>query len=133
MAIAPTVTYFGRLPTSIVMQSSTQFDGTTAQSAAAVITPGLYTFPVQALGGYYKFHNESVVVESIAYTGAGTLTVKRMFATGAGVVDATATADTLISTKIRLTPGEWLEFVTTGATTPKLVITGRAALGEQEI
>ena len=42
MAIAPTIKYFGRFPTSIVLQSTSSFDGTTPQSNLPVITPGLY-------------------------------------------------------------------------------------------
>jgi hypothetical protein len=73
----PAIQYFGRFPTDIVMQSTNSFNGG-AQTSLPTLSPGQYTFPAQAGGGLYWFHTEPVEVKQIAYSGAGTLTVKKV-------------------------------------------------------
>ena len=48
--MATTTVYFGAKPTSIILQSSTQFNGT-ATTGAAALTQAIYTFAAQAGGG----------------------------------------------------------------------------------
>lgn len=136
MSIAPTVKYFGRLPSVIVMQSSSGFDGSTVQATSLTnptITPGVYTFAVQTGGGVYNFHDEQIEVRQIAYSGGGTCTVTRIL----GVPGSTPVSSTLITTlttaapaflpTIFLAPGEYLAFVSSGGTNPVLSITANLA------
>lgn len=76
----PAIAYFGRFPTDIIMQTNSSFNGT-AQLAPPVLSPGQYTFPVQAGGGLYNFHTAPIEVKQIAYSGTGTLTVTKVLTT----------------------------------------------------
>lgn len=124
MSIAPTIKYFGQNPTTIVMKSSSNFDGTTAQAALPVITPGLYTFPAQAGGGLYNFHEYPVDVMEVAYKGGGTLTINKILSSGGTVVVGTiAGTGVFFQESFSVMPGEVLQFVSSGGTTPELAIT----------
>jgi hypothetical protein len=130
MPIAPTIAYFGRQPTTIVLQSSDQFNGT-AQTGTPTITPGVYTFAPQSGGGLYNFHcapNPAgpVTVKQIAYKGGGTLTVKTVVA-GIEVVIGTITSEGALFTDISLSVNEALKFSTSGATNPVVAVTAHEA------
>jgi hypothetical protein len=133
MAISPTVKYFGRFPTVIVMQSSSQFDGSSPQGSPAVISPGVYTFPAQAGGGVYAFHETPVEVKQIAFAGGGTLTVTKVIgvfggATVASSVIAVITGATPVDlTQFFLSPGEYLTMVSSGGSNPVVSITAHEA------
>jgi hypothetical protein len=131
--MAATVQYFGRFPTVIVMQSSSQFDGTTAQSAAPVISPGVYTFPAQAGGGLYAFHQDPVEIKQIACSGGGTVTVTKVVGTPGSTPVMSSAIGSITGaipanfTNLFLAPGEYLQFTSSGSTTPKVSITGQLA------
>ena len=145
MSVAPTVLYHGQRPSTIVMQSSSQFDGTTAQSGTLalgtlVMTPGLYVFAPQAGGGLYNFHDlvggqQSITVLSISYKGGGTLTVSRKFVNVTGFptiqVGTIASAGDLVFGlgELTLAPFEDLTLVSTGATNPIVAITAMLSSG----
>jgi hypothetical protein len=133
MAVAATIKYFGRQPTTIVMQSSNAFDGT-AQTGTPTISPGLYLFPVQAGGGLYNLHEETIEIKQVTFDGGGTLTVTKVVGNPASPTTSTVVA-TLASngqnlmantTNIYLTPGEALKF-TGGSSNPKVCITASLA------
>lgn len=129
MAIAPTVKYFGSAPTTIIMQSSSNFDGS-AQTGDPVITPGLYTFPAQAAGGKFDFHEEAVKVLNVVYRGGGTLTIKKVFKLISGTPKATVgtvSSEGAFNTVINLAPGEYLEFTSAGGTNPMVEVTSQLA------
>jgi hypothetical protein len=133
MAVAATVKYFGRFPTTIVLQSSGQFVGSAAPTSQAVITPGLYVFPADADSGVYAFHEDPVEVKQIAFSGGGTLTVTKVVgvfggATTMSSVIAVITGATPVDlTNFFLSPGEYLTFASSGSTAPKISITGHLA------
>ena len=130
---AATVVYFGQHPSTIVMQSSSNFDGT-VQTGVPTITPALYVFPLQAGGGLYNFHSlvgtqEPVSVLSISYKGGGTLTIKRQLSSLAGTpmitVGQITTEGDLVFEEgdLTLSPNEDLIITSTGATNPIVSIT----------
>ena len=141
MAISPSIVFFGKNPSTIILQSSTNFDGT-AQGTDPVITPGLYTFPAQAGGGLYNFHDfvgtqEAVSVQSISYAGGGTLTVKRKLQTAAGTPSITIGTVTtqgdlaFEDNGLVLSFNEDLVFTSSGGTSPVIAITAKLANGGQ--
>lgn len=131
MAVPATVKYFGRFPTTIVMQSSSSFDGT-AQTGAAVITPGLYIFPSQAGGGLYNFHDHPVEVKQISVSGGGSVVVTQFVLDSAGATVASSVVATLSGNtdtffnNLILVPNVILKF-TGGSGTPKVTITASEA------
>jgi hypothetical protein len=143
MAFAPTIVYFGRFPSVVVMQSTTNFDGTTPQSSPPVLSPGIYTFPPQAGGGVYAFHQGSpgfynstqmqIEVKQVAYAGGGTLTITKVVGIAgqtpvmSSVVEVITSADPVNLSDLFLAPGEYLTFVSSGATNPQISITAHRA------
>ena len=133
MAVAATVKYFGRFPTTIVLQSSGQFVGAAVPTGQAVITPGLYVFPADADSGVYDFHEDPVEIRQIAFSGGGTLTVTKVVGVFGGAtvmssVIATITGTTPVDlTNFFLSPGEYLTFSSSGSTTPKISVTANLA------
>lgn len=110
----PTIEYFGQLPTTIILKTTTEFTGT-AMISVPVITQGLYTFQEQVGGGHYNFHKESIDVKNITYGGAGSLAVKKV--TGGKevlIATLTPTAGELFENTV-LSPGESLKFISTGS------------------
>ena len=132
MAIAATIKYFGRFPTTIVLQSSSNFDGS-AQTGAPVITPGLYVFPVQAAGGLFAYHEDPIEIKQIAYAGSGTLTVTKVVGNPGGptimtsVVETVSGATPIILSNFFLSPGEYLTFSTSGGGTKQVSVTSHMA------
>ena len=129
--MAATIKYFGRFPTTMVLQSSSNFDGT-AQTGTPTLAPGIYTFPAQAGGGLYNFHEVPIEVKQIAYSGGGTCTVTKVVGpVGApvqSVVMATLSSGTPADqVQIYLSPGEALLFSSSGGTNPVLSITAHEA------
>ena len=130
--MAATIYYFGRFPTTIVMQSNSQFNGT-AQTGTPVISQGAYTFPVQAAGGLYDFHDVPVEVKQISYSGGGTCTVTKVVVDINGDVLQQAVVATLSSStpiynvNTYIDPNEYLTFSTSGATNPVVAITAQLA------
>jgi len=130
--MAATIYYFGRFPTTIVMQSSTQFNGT-AQTGTPVMSPGAYTFPVQAGGGLYAFHDLPIEVEQISFSGGSTCTVTKVVEDSNGSTLQSTTLATLNSsnpiynTKTFLTPNEYLTFSSSGGANPVVAITAHLA------
>jgi hypothetical protein len=111
-----TISYFGQLPTTIVMKTSDGFDGS-AQTGVPVITPGLYTFPLQALGGLYNFHSVydgSIEVKNISYKGTGTLTIKKSVASVDITIATIASGEGEFFENTTLSPGETLKFICAG-------------------
>lgn len=126
MSIAATVKYFGTSPTTIIFQGTSDFDGTTPQALPPVITPGTYTFPAQAAGGLYNFQEQPIQITDITYFGGGTLTIKKSFAGSQITLGTITSAGSFPMTQpIQLAPGEALNFVSSGGTTPKLAVTGQ--------
>jgi len=123
MAIAPTIKYFGQLPTTIIFQTSDDFDGG-PQLSLPVITPGEYTFPQQSGGGLYNFHEEAILIKNIEFVGSGSSTINMIIA---GVPTKIATlpdvgSDNLVARDVILTPGQWLSFTSSGGPTgPKKI------------
>lgn len=133
MSIAPTIKYFGRFPTVILMQATGDFDGTTLQAVAPVITPGLYTFAAQAGGGVFNFHEDPIEVKQIAYSGGGTLTVTKVVGVPGTAVQSSVIASitgsgvTVSLSNIFVSPGEYLKFVSSGGTAAKVSVTSQLA------
>jgi hypothetical protein len=99
------------------MRTSDGFDGTN-QTGVPVLSPGLYTFPVQSKGGLYEFHKEPVCVKGISYKGTGDLQIIKMIRTGTEALIATiAGGEGEFFEDILLTPGEALKFSNSGAGT----------------
>jgi hypothetical protein len=129
----PTIIYFGASPTTIIFQSSTNFNGT-AQTGTPTLSPGVYVFPVQAAGGLYNMHEllgngDPITVLNINYTGGGTLEVERVLDIVPG--DPTSTVGTISgSGDLQFKPGELvlnkgiqLSLSSSGATNPVVAIT----------
>jgi hypothetical protein len=138
MSIAPTIVFFGQMPTTIIMQSTTQFDGSTPQTinypTNPVIGQGSYVFAPQAGGGLYNFHDLvgtqlSITILSISYKGGGTCTVSRLLSNVSGTPSIqvgviTTQGDLVFETgDLTLAPFEDLTFVSSGATNPLVSIT----------
>lgn len=127
-----TIKFFGQDPTTIVMRSSTSFDGT-AQTGTPDITPGKYVFPVQAGGGLYNFHEGPIEVLNVFYSGGGTLTIKKRIVGGAnpGPGDLDVDVDTISGSgdlavlKMALSKGEYLVFTSSASTNPIVSITAK--------
>lgn len=127
MGIAPTIKYFGRFPTVIVFQGSSSFDGT-AQTGTPTIAPGIYTFPLQAGGGLYNFHESPIQVKQIAYSGGGTCLVKKVINGVQTVLIATLTTAAPVDfVDFYLAPAETLVITSSGDTTPVITITAHEA------
>jgi hypothetical protein len=141
MAISPSIVFFGKNPSTIILQSSTNFDGT-AQGSDPAITPGLYTFPAQAGGGLYNFHDlvgtqEAISIQSISYLGGGTLTVKRKLQSAVGtptvtIGTVTTQGDLVFEDNSLVLPfHEDLVFTSSGGTSPVIAVTAKLANGGQ--
>ena len=133
MAIPATVKFFGQDPTTVVMRCSSDFDGGayTFPTDNPEITPGQYLLPIKASEcGLYDFHDKPVEVLEISYTGGGTLTITKVSdRDGTAIetpVDSTA-GNKRLSDPIHLHKGDALKFVTSGATDPRIVVTGKEA------
>lgn len=128
--MAATIKYFGRFPTTVVLQSSTNFDGT-AQTGTPAITPGVYTFPEQVGGGLYNLHEGPIEVKQIAYSGGGACLVTKVMSTTSPAQEVLlATLDNTTPTDLTnffLAPGEYLKITSSGATTPKITLTASEA------
>ena len=120
------VSYFGQHPTTILFQTSDGFNGT-AQTGETVITPGLYTFPVQAGGGLYNLHNECVDVKNITFKGSGTLTISKTIAGMDATIATIGSGQGEFFENTTLSPGEALKFTCTGAA--KVAVTAALASG----
>jgi hypothetical protein len=112
-----------RTPTSILYQSSTQFDGT-LQLNPPVVEPGTLVHPVQA-GGGLLIPGVPIVILEVIYSGGGTLTITRTTGTAGSIATTIATLAALANTP--LGPDDTLQFVSSGATNPKLLIIAQAA------
>ena len=121
----PTYVYFSEAPSTIVLQGSAQFDGLAlGSSVVPTITPGVYTFAPQAANvGKYGFHDVPVKVINIEYVGGGTLTATKHLKSGDTLI---ATLTLPLAQSIFLGAGEYLKFVTAGATNPKVIVNGQA-------
>src|SRR5574343_287308 len=106
--MAATISYFGRFPTTIVFRSSSNFDGL-AQTGTPVITPGIYTFPAQAGGGLYAFHNIPIEVKQISYSGGGSCVVTKV----TGPVGGSPIQQTVVATLTTGAPTELTNFYLT--------------------
>jgi hypothetical protein len=110
----PTIEYFGQLPTTIVLKTTDNFNGS-AMTGTPVITPALYTFPAQAGGGEFDFHNEPIDVKNISYGGLGTLSIYKVVG-GKDVLLATLSPTSgEMFENTTLSPGEKLKFVSAGS------------------
>ena len=110
----PTISYFGQFPTTIVFQTSSGFNGT-AQTATPQITPGVYTFPVQAGGGEYDLHDNTIRVEGVTFKGSGTLTIKKSVAGLEASIGTITGGEGSYALDILVTPSESLKFYSSGA------------------
>jgi hypothetical protein len=117
----PTIIYFGSALTTILMQHSADFTGV-APAGLPTITPGLYTFAAQACGKY-AFHDSPVLVKGISYKGGGTLTVTKHLKSDDSQIGTLPAITADFSGSIFVGSGEYLKFVTSGATAPKLAVT----------
>lgn len=129
MAVAATIKYFGRLPTTILMQTTDAFNGA-VQAATPTITPGLYTFAPQAGGGLFAFHDEPVEIKQISYEGSGNLTVTKFIGPVASPVTSSvimtiASGTPVNFTNVCLSAGEFLKFTNSGA--GKVAVTSHCA------
>lgn len=127
--MAATIKYFGGSPTTIVMRSSTQLNGT-AQLNSPVLSPGSYVFPAQVGGGLYDLHDEPVEVVEMSYKGGGTCTVKKVNSSTSSETELCTMTDEepVYDKKITLQMNESLKFVTLAAATPEVSVTGLALL-----
>ena len=110
----PIISYFGEYPTTMVMQTSSGFNGT-AQTALPVITAAVYTFPAQAGGGLYAFHDNTVRVSAVTFKGTGTLTIKKTVGAQDATLGSVTNGEGAYTTSIIVSPGESLKFFSTGA------------------
>lgn len=125
MSIAATIKYFGEQSTTVVMQTTDGFDGSTAQATSPTLSPGQYLFAAQSKGGLYNFHEETIIVTNITYQGSGTCVVNRTINGSATQIAAlTGTANEL-AVNIPLTAADTLTFVSTGA--GKIAVSGKLA------
>jgi hypothetical protein len=131
--------YFGQFPTTILLQSSTTFNGE-ANTGTLTLTPGMYTFAPAAGGGLYSFHYNTIIVKQIEFGVSGgtlgTLTVTKVLSASndggtpiMSVVVATLNTSTPTYTQdIYLTAGEYLEFTSSGGSgTQQIGITSHEA------
>lgn len=112
--MAGTISYHGQIPTTVIFQTSDGFSGT-AQTGVPVITPGLYTFPIQAGGGLYNLHTEQIDIKNITFKGAGVLTIKKAFAGIEATIGSIAGGEGEFFENTTLSPGESIKFYCTGA------------------
>ena len=112
----PTIVYFGQDLSTVLMMTSNGFDGTSLTGLPS-LSPGLYSFPVQAGGGLYSLHTEPVVVRSIAFKGSGSLSIRKVFGGQEAVVATIANGQGELLDSITLSPGESLKLYSTGAAT----------------
>lgn len=123
----PTIYYFGGSPTTVILQSSDNFNST-AQLSPAVITPGVAIFPLQVGGGLFDMHKRPVKITRIDNTGSGTVTINMTYP--GGVVTQVVVLDTSIrslTTPFVLPVGAALQLTSTGTGTKTISITGEEA------
>jgi len=84
---APTYDYFGTNPVTIVLQTSSAFDGVALlPGVIGDIKPGLITFPVQAGGGLIDFHTRPLLIQNIMAKAGLVVDVSMIYAGGVEVV-----------------------------------------------
>lgn len=129
MPVAATVKPFGRLPTTVVLQTSDNFDGT-APTGTPTIAGGVVAYPEQAGGGQFKLHDKVIEILDASSLGGGSLTiVRKVQGTTALSVPVSGLSDLK---GMQLPPGEWLEISSTGGGAKQLIIKARempAAVG----
>jgi hypothetical protein len=107
--------YFGRYPTSIVLQTQDNFNGTQQTNLVATITAGVSTFASQSGGGLYNFHTDTIKVKNICYYGTGVLSVYKVIGGNQTLIAQLSSPNNIYSIETPLSPNESLSFVSTGA------------------
>lgn len=120
MAVAATLKPFTtHAPTMIVLSTSDNFDGT-AQTGTPAVAGGIVTYPAQAGGGKFKFHDKPIIIMEAYFDGAGSVSIlKKVNETSTLSIELSSLNDVLSMT---LLPGEWLEFSSTGGGAKNLLI-----------
>lgn len=124
MSIDPSYDLFGLAPTSVILQSSADFDGTAyASDVAPTKEPGCLAFPVQAGGGYIPALYHPVKVLSVTTTTVGvTLSGKLVLGSSEVVLD--------LENPFIIPAGAHAEISSTGGSgTRDLVVTGHEVVG----
>lgn len=130
MPIAPTNSFFtSAVPSTVFLESSTNFDGS-AQSGAVTVGGGVSRYAAQAAGGLLPTFDHTVEVSQILYLGGGTLTVLLVdTVSGAEIPLGTITTSGMLDKKVVAHPKMRLKFTSSGATNPKVFVTGRNVAG----
>ena len=118
----PTYSLFSEQPASVILESSSNFDGT-AQTGTPAKSAGGLKYPAQAGGGLFNFSVQTRVVQ-IAYKGGGTLTIKQVTGT-VEITIGTISSEGAFTTPILFTKGQQLKLLSAGATSPIAIVTAQ--------
>lgn len=119
----PTYYLFGGAPTTVIMQTSDNFNGAAyASSVVPTITPGLSTFPAQSGGGLMNFHKKPVKITNIYFAdGGGTLAITLEYPTVSVPIATLNNSNPSYTTPIVIPVGSSLKFVSSGASSAKSI------------
>lgn len=118
----PTYSLFSELPASVIIETSSNFDGT-IQTGKPARSAGGFKYPVQPGGGLFAFSVATRLLQ-IAYKGGGTLTIKQV--TGdAEITIGTISGEGLYTTATLFTKGQFLKLENSGASPAMAVITAQ--------
>jgi hypothetical protein len=128
--MTPTQLLFGRDPTTVLLQTSDNFDGSTPVVAnSAVITEGVATFPPISGGGLYNFQKDPIVVQSIDFYGSGTLSIYKKSGSLSVLLGTLGGSNpNTYSQPILLMPSQSLSFISTGSGSKTAAITASLTL-----
>lgn len=118
----PTYSLFSEQPASVIIESSSNFDGT-AQTGTPSKSLGGLKYPAQAGGGLFAFFVPTRLLQ-ISYKGGGTLTIKQVIG-DVEVTVGTITSMGVFTTPVMFTKGHMLKLESAGATTPVAAITAQ--------
>lgn len=120
--MAATYLYFGEHPTTLVMETTSGFDGSAPASASPpTIKPGKVILPAEATSGLFNFHIYAIKIHNIIYNGGGNVTIKKFFKKADDTTEVESTFTTTLNqtnpleSPIILSPGEYLKFYSSGA------------------
>jgi hypothetical protein len=123
--MAATNSYFSSIPCTVILQTSSGFDGT-AVTGTPTQGPGEWVFPAQAGGGLYNFHTvygTPIRIQDISYQGSGTCTVNQIInGTATPIAALSGTAKELFNDLV-LSGNTTLSFQSSGAGQVAIVAT----------
>lgn len=121
----PTYCYFGGSPTTVIFQTTDNFNGSTfGPSVVATITPGLSVFPAQFGGGLMDFNIRPVKVKRIDSTGAGTITITLEHPSISVPIATLNSSGNSYENEFIVPVGSSLKFMSTGGGAKTVSITG---------